>query len=385
MNALRPDCFSPTESATEGSLGHIKRLADTQQLAMAPSTMKAVVKTETGKVEVKLIKVPQPGSGQVLVKVFAAAQNPSDWMKLKDGWGEGPECVCGHDFAGVIERVGPDVSPERKAGQRVAGWVDGCWSVEDGGAFAEYTVVDASLLVDLPDNMSFESGSTLCFAAFTGCQALWQNQNLPTPLEPAKTSFPILVWGGASAVGQYVVQLTKLAGLQVITTASPQNHELMKKIGADAVFDYKDPEAVSKIKSFCGDRELSVAIDCASLPESVLPISQCLGDREGTYIALVMPAQIPAKHIKSDFTFVYTLLGKQTKGPYDYPAEAKHYEQGKSFAKMLSQILKENKIQANPTRVVPNGLADAQFWFDYQEQGKVRAHRIVYSIDESSS
>ncbi|KAF5344778.1 hypothetical protein D9757_013433 [Collybiopsis confluens] len=358
---------------------------------MTPSSMKAVVKTGTGKVEVKSVKVPQPGRGQALVKVFAAAQNPCDWMKLKDGWGESPESVCGHDFAGVIERVGPDVSPERKAGQRVAGWLDGCWSAEDGGAFAEYTVVDASLLVDLPDSISFESGSTLCFAAFTACQALWQNQNLPTPLEPAKTSFPILVWGGAGAVGQYVVQLIKLSGLQVITTASPQNHELMKKIGADAVFDYKDPEVVSKIKSFCGDQELSVAIDCASLPESVLPISQCLGDREGAYVALVMPVQVPAKHIKSDFSLIYTLLGSdvikfskpQTKGPYEYPAEAKHYELAKSFAKMFSQILKEDKIQANPTRVVPNGLADAQSWIDYQEQGKVRAHRIVYSINES--
>ncbi|KIK65114.1 hypothetical protein GYMLUDRAFT_39500 [Collybiopsis luxurians FD-317 M1] len=350
---------------------------------MTPTLMKAVVKTGLDKVEIQSVKVPHPGPGQVLVKVFAAAQNPSDWMKLKiAGWGEG---VCGHDFAGVIEQLGSDVSTEtRKVGQRVAGWVDACWSVEDGsGTFAEYCVADASLLVDLPDSISFESASTIAFAGFTACQALWQNQKLPTPLEPAKESFPILVWGGATTVGQYAVQLLKHAGLQVITTASSQNHDLMKKFGADAVFDYKDPDVVSKIKAFCGSKDLNVAIDCASLPESVKLITECIGDREGSYIALVLNPEVPAKHIKSEFTFVYTLLGKPTKGLYAYPAMAEHYELGKRFAHLLSHLLKEGKLEANPARVVPNGLADAQYWIDYQEQGKVRAEKIVYRIDSS--
>lgn len=84
----------------------------------------------------------------------------------------------------------------------------------------------------------------------------------------------------------------------------------MKKFGADAVFDYKDPDVVSKIKAFCGSKDLNVAIDCASLPESVKLITECIGDREGSYIALVLNPEVPAKHIKSEFTFVYTLLGK---------------------------------------------------------------------------
>lgn len=50
---------------------------------------------------------------------------------------------------------------------------------------------------------------------------------------------------------------------------------------------------------------------------------------------------------------------------------AEHYELGKRFAHLLSHLLKEGKLEANPARVVPNGLADAKYWIDYQEQGKV--------------
>ncbi|KAJ3799574.1 chaperonin 10-like protein [Lentinula aff. detonsa] len=350
---------------------------------MIPLHMKAVVKTREGEVRLETVEVPKPGLGQVLVQVFAAAQNPSDWMKLERSWPE-HGVIVGHDFAGVIQELGPDVSSEfRKVGQRVAGFLNACVSVEDGGTFAEYCVADAMMLVDLPDSMSFESASTIGLAAFTACQLLWQNQKLPTPLDASRYSFPILVWGGASAVGQYVVQLAKQSGLQVITTASPQNHELLKKLGADVVFDYKDPEVVAKIRAFCGGKELNVAIDCASVDKSVTLVTDCVDDREGSYIALVLPVEMKAKHIKSDFTYVYTLLGKSISGKYTYPAIPEHYELGKWSASLLSHLAKKGVLSTIPTRVVPNGLADTQYWINYQKEGKVHAEKIVYRVDPS--
>lgn len=118
------------------------------------------------------------------------------------------------------------------------------------------------------------------------------------------------MWGGASAVGQFVIQLAKQSGLQVITTASPQNHELLRKLGADTVFDYRDPKVISNIKTFCGDKQLHVAIDCVSVDESVSLVTQCIEDCEDSYIALVLPVKVKKKYIRSDFTDAYTLLGK---------------------------------------------------------------------------
>ncbi|KAJ3891284.1 dehydrogenase [Lentinula edodes] len=326
--------------------------------------MKAVVKTGVGKVALKTTEIPKPGRGQVLVQIFAAAQNPSDCMFSL--------VIAGHDFAGVIQQLGLDVPSEsRQIGQRVAGFLNGCSSPENGGTFAEYCVADAMLLVDIPDDMSFESASTLGLAAFTACQVLWQSQKLPTPVDIAKDPFPILVWSGASAVGQYAVQLAKQSGLQVITTASPRNHELLKKLGADAVFDYRDNEVVSKITTFCGDNGLNVAIDCASNDESISLIAQCIGDRKESYIALVLPVEVKAKHIRSDFTYVYTLLGKPTRDKYNYPAIPEHYELGKWCAGLLSHLAKQGALSTVPIRVVPNGLAGAQYWINYQEEGKV--------------
>ncbi|KAJ3876603.1 dehydrogenase [Lentinula edodes] len=350
---------------------------------MVSTHMKAVVKTGVGKVALKTTEIPKPGRGQVLVQIFAAAQNPSDWMKLKRDWPV-DSVIAGHDFAGVIQQLGLDVPSEsRQIGQRVAGFLNGCTSPENGGTFAEYCLADAMLLVDIPDDMSFESASTLGLAAFTACQVLWQSQKLPTPVDIAKDPFPILVWGGASAVGQFVIQLAKKSGLQVITTASPQNHELLRKLGADTVFDYRDPKVISNIKTFCGDKQLHVAIDCVSVDESVSLVTQCIEDCEDSYIALVLPVEVKTKYIRSDFTYVYTLLGKPIEGKYAYPAIPEHFEFGKWCAALLSRLAKNNTLSVTPIRVVPNGLADAQYWIDYQEEGKVRAQKIVYCTSSS--
>ncbi|KAJ3929536.1 MAG: dehydrogenase [Lentinula lateritia] len=285
-------------------------------------------------------------------------------MKLKRDWPV-DSVIAGHDFAGVIQQLGLDVPSEsRQIGQRVAGFLNGCTSPENGGTFAEYCVADAMLLVDIPDDMSFESASTLGLAAFTACQVLWQFQKLPTPVDVAKDPFPILVWGGASAVGQFVIQLAKQSGLQVITTASPQNHELLRKLGADTVFDYRDPKVISNIKTFCGDKQLHVAIDCVSVDESVSLVTQCIEDCEDSYIALVLPV-------------------KPIEGKYAYPAIPEHFEFGKWCAALLSRLAKNNTLSVTPIRVVPNGLADAQYWIDYQDEGKLRAQKIVYCTSSS--
>ncbi|KAJ3849982.1 dehydrogenase [Lentinula lateritia] len=261
---------------------------------MVSTHMKAVSKTGVGKVALKTIEIPKPGRGQVLVQIFAAALGKkhhahSDWLGT---------------------------------------------SPENGDAFAEYCVADAMLLVDIPDDTSFESASTLGLAAFTACQILWQSQKLPIPVDVAKDPFLILAWGEASAVDQFVIQLAKQSGLQVITTASPQNHESLRKLSADAVFDYRDPKVISNVKTFCGDKKLHLAIG-----------APCKGENKMHQVRL-----------------------HPIEGKYAYLAIPEHFKFGKWCAVLLRRLAKT--LSVTPIRVVPNGLADAQYWIDYQEEGK---------------
>ncbi|KAG7087375.1 hypothetical protein E1B28_013348 [Marasmius oreades] len=355
----------------------------------ATTSMKAVITTGDGKVVLQSIPKPKPGPGQILVKVFAAAQNPSEWMKVQNFITKG--VVTGHDYAGVVEEIGDGV-PEgtRHIGERVAGFVNACMSNDLGGSFAEYTVADAQIFIPLPDDVSFEDAATLGLAGFTACQTLWQYRDLPTPLEPVdqENSFPILVWGGATAVGQFTIQLAKLSGLRVITTASPKNHDLMKQLGVDGVVDYKgsDSEVVGKIKAAMGSDNLFQAADCVGNEDSAQKISLCFG-KEGGHVVSVLPTSSERSDVKSDLPFVYTLLGKVLEPPYppiyQRPAIPEHYELGMRFGKILSRLLEEKKLKTIPVKLVPNGLADVQRWIEYQKEGNVSAEKIVYRIAET--
>jgi hypothetical protein len=121
--------------------------------------------------------------------------------------------VVGCDFAGTVEEIGPEVPVGlRKKGERVAGFIHGCWSSplfvrlqsfllnfhfrtadskEEGGAFAEYVVADAALVLSLPDRLTFGDAATIPVAAFTACQTLYESLKLPTPKTPSKEPVPV--------------------------------------------------------------------------------------------------------------------------------------------------------------------------------------------------
>ncbi|KAF5341527.1 hypothetical protein D9758_012565 [Tetrapyrgos nigripes] len=356
-------------------------------MSQIPSSMIAVVSTgELGKVHLKNTPVPKPGSGQILVKVIAAAQNPSEWMKLTRT--ATPDVPAGHDFAGIVVGIGPDVPVGlRNVGERVAGFVNGCFSLELGGTFAEYTLADAQVLVTIPEKLSFEDAATIGLAGFTACQTLWQSQSLPNPLEPSTTNVPIFVHGGASSVGQIVIQLAKLSGLHVVSTASSRNHQLLRDLGADDVFDYRDPEVSKKVRE-ATNGGLEHVVDCIASAETARLIRECV--RENTaHVSSVLDTDVAGGNIKADFPFVYTLLGKAiVAGPVlppslAFPPIPEHYELGKKFGSLLSRLLAEEKLKTTPVKLVPNGLADAQYWIEYQQQGKISAEKIVYRIADT--
>jgi NADPH2:quinone reductase len=194
---------------------------------------------------VQEIERPEPGPGEVRVKVEVSGINPTDW---KSRAGATPRPIDGfqiphHDGAGVIDKVGQGVDPGRN-GERV--WL---WMAAAGrrwGTAAQWSVVPQRQAVRLPDGISPELGASLGVPA-------------DGPLD-GKT---VLVAGGAGAVGHFAIELAKQAGAKVITTVSgPQKAELAARAGADYVVNYRDADAAVQIRSLAPaiDRVIELAL-----------------------------------------------------------------------------------------------------------------------------
>ena len=175
-------------------------------------------------------------------------------------------------------------------------------------AFAEYVVAEAEYgIVPVPEGWSFEEAAQLGVAAFTALQTLHETLELPSPFD-ARTGHErsILIWGGASSVGQYAIQFAKLGGFRVITTASPKNFDLVKGLGADEVFDYRDEGVVEKIRASTGSA-LDIAVDTISEGKTPEQVTGAIGDKGGR-VAIILPYESPRPDVKVKFSMATELL-----------------------------------------------------------------------------
>ena len=178
------------------------------------------------------------------------------------------------------------------------------------GAFAEYVAAPSWLLLLLPDSWSFEQGAQIGVAGYTACLSLYWGLSLPSPLAPATEPIDLLVWGGSSSVGQYVIQLAHLAGIRVIATSSPHNFPLLKSLGADLVFSYKDAETPEKIREATGGK-LAHAVDCISEKETPSQVAGSMSDTGGE-VSITLPYESPRPDVKVKFVLAYH-LGRKVK------------------------------------------------------------------------
>jgi len=337
---------------------------------MAPTKQNAVYITKTGPTFGR-VDVPKPGPGQILVKVVAAAQNPADWKSLGRALKESKYGgIIGNDFAGTVEELGPDVpAGVRTAGERVGGYGIGTISESANGAFAEYVVAEAEYgIVPIPVGWSFEEAAQLGIAPFTALQTLHETLELPSPLDarsgPQRT---ILIWGGATSVGQYAIQFAKLGGFRVITTASPKNFDLVKGFGADEVFDYRDEKVVEKIRATTGNA-LDIAVDTISEGKTAEQVTGAIGDKGGR-VAVILPYDSPRPDVKVKFSSAYELVKREFNGKW--------------YVDLLTKILATGKIKPNPVHIQPSGLAGVKGGLQYMQEGKVSAQKLTYRIADT--
>jgi len=315
----------------------------------------------------------------------AIAQNPTDWKHVE--WAGGIGAVAGCDFAGIVEELGPEVDDggRIKVGDRVATFTHGGVHGQHG-AFAEYTTTSAGMLVRLPDSisaLSWEEAAGVGIGGFTACQVLYQSLGVPTPLEPASERFPILVWSGASGVGQLAIQLAALGGLDVYTTASPKHHAFLQSLGAKVCFDYRDAEVGKKIKEATGEK-LKYAIDCIGDAGSAQHISDAIAS-EGGKLALIIKYESKRPEVKAIHTLAYTLQPYDMPYPAPLPLNPAHVADGKAYAQLMTALLAQNprKFKLVQPKVLPNGLASVADGLKLHKEGGVSGEKLTYRIADT--
>ncbi|RYP79290.1 hypothetical protein DL770_006737 [Monosporascus sp. CRB-9-2] len=349
---------------------------------MAPSTMKALVTIEGKSASVQSVPVPTPGEGEILVKVHYVAQNPTDWKAMA---GVPPGRTIGCDFAGTVEDSN---GSHWREGQRVAGFVQGTAPNPPRGAFAEYAVIESSLVFPIPDEASYQEAAVIPLAFATAVQALFQRLKLPEPSKPARSTFPVLINGGTSSVGKYAVQLCKLAGAFVVATGSKKNHELLKSLGADATVDYKDADWPEQVRKVTHDG-LEHAFDCIAEKGSPQQIAKALSPTKGGHIVTILPIvdikdevrQLNSK-AKLESTIVYTVFERPLKyGAFDNCGEATPEDKAiwEKYLAMLPDLLTKGKIKPNRVREM-GGIEDILTGFKEQQEGRVSAEKLVYKV-----
>lgn len=245
-----------------------------------------------------------PQGNEILIRSAFTASTPLDLHRADGGLlVEGTECL-GATTVGIVSEVGPDVG-RFKPGDRVFGWA---FEDQRQRAHQQYVTAPEWLFAHIPDGFSMEQAATVPENLITVFNTIAIDLGLPTPWPkpegyvPPRAAEPILVWGAASSVGQFALEVLRFYGYEhILATASPTHHAYLKELGATQCFDYRDLgvvdallDAARRVRGGGGgdDNNKSAAIpmviDCiGSVPGTLEPISKVA--ESGSTVAVMLP------------------------------------------------------------------------------------------------
>jgi NADPH:quinone reductase-like Zn-dependent oxidoreductase len=203
--------------------------------------MRAVLMRQTGDPEVlRLEEVdrPEPGEGEVLIRVRAASINPIDWKLRRGDRPMDLPAVLGNDVSGTVER------------SRAEGFAEGdeVFGMTPSGGYAEFATAPAALIAIKPAGVSHEQAAAIPVAGMTAWQALFDRGGL---VRGQST----LIAGAAGGVGHFAVQFARYAGARTIGTGSSRNRDFVLSLGAEQYVDYTREEVAGAVS------EVDVAFD----------------------------------------------------------------------------------------------------------------------------
>lgn len=194
----------------------------------------------TANLSIESVPVRAPEAGEVVVAITYAAINPVDSLVSKGylkaaGWAMDLPFHSGYDFSGTVEQVGEGVS-DLAVGDQVCAVNWGDHKHDDdaktvGSAFADRITIPARKVSKVPAGLDLKTAAAFPLVATTAHQALFRELKL-------SAGDHVLILGGAGAVGTVAIQLAKLRGIKVTTTASPRTTAAVAALGPDAIVDY---------------------------------------------------------------------------------------------------------------------------------------------------
>ncbi|GAA4569407.1 NADPH:quinone reductase [Micromonospora coerulea] len=275
--------------------------------------MRSIVYEQSGDASVLQLvdrPVPEPGRGEVLVRMAVSGVNPTDWKArrawpLPAGWQ-----IPGQDGAGVVEAVGEGVD-QILIGARVWIW-EAAWQ-RPWGTASEYTVVPVRHAVRL-GSASFDLGAALGIPFMTAHRCLTAGEFMPKKLHAgALSGHVVLVQGGAGAVGNAAIQLARWADACVVATvSSPEKAQLAAAAGASVVVNYREQDVVQEVRKIAPDGvhtivEVSPARNAAADVQLLRPGGAvCVyADDGGDEVTLpIRPLMVP--NARWQFVLIYT-------------------------------------------------------------------------------
>ncbi|KAH8889608.1 putative alcohol dehydrogenase [Thozetella sp. PMI_491] len=349
------------------------------------ATMKAIAVVGEKSAAITEVPVPQVRDGWVLVKVKAVAVNPTDWKHIDFGHAD-VGALCGCDYAGVVEKVGTNVS--FKKGDRIAGFVHGGNRRDhETGSFAEFLISKACVQIKIPDNLSFEQAATMGISAITCGQGLYKSLGLPPPDSPAIETFPLFIHGGSTATGMWGIQFAKASGLTVIATCSPHNFERLRSRGADAVFDYRSPTCAADIRKWTQNK-LRYAWDCVGSGEKICAGALSTSEPSwfGTIVAPYDKELLLATNPLVDgphWTVGYRALGEPFElGGNFFPPSPEDLQFAVMFYELTRGLLEKGIIKPIDPEVnrTGDGLEGVMKGMDEMRAGRVSATKLVFTL-----
>jgi len=246
-------------------------------------TMRAILLHSPGGADqLRLGEVPSPGISEpreIKIRVKAAGINPVDTKLRQRGTyfpGQMP-AILGCDGAGVVVAVGPEVQ-DYAPGDPVYYCYGGIG--RPPGSYGEYVVLDERCVAPKPRSLSFPEAAAAPLVLITAWESLFHRARVTEGER-------LLIHGGAGGVGHVAIQLARLWGGRVATTARQENHEFVRELGAELAIDYREEPFVTAVEEWTGGQGVSLVLD--TVGGSVMRESIRALETYGTLVTLLQP------------------------------------------------------------------------------------------------
>ncbi|KHF41531.1 NADP-dependent oxidoreductase [Halalkalibacter okhensis] len=329
--------------------------------------MRAMIINKYGKVPMRLAEMPTPeiGENEVLAEIHAASFNPVDF-KIREGKVKllvkyKMPLILGNDFSGVVTKVGEKVT-RFKVGDEIYARP----RKSKIGTFAEYIAISEDDIALKPKNLSFEEAASIPLVGLTTYQAL-------TDILQLQKGQKILIQAGAGGVGTFAIQMAKLMGATVATTASDAGMNLVKSLGADEIINYKTEKFEEKLKNYdavfdtLGGEILEKSFEVIKSGGKIVSVSGLpnarFGKEYGSGYFKTLLFSVASHKI--------TALEKKHNAQYTFLFMKPSGEQ----LRLIANYIETGKIKPIIDRVLP--FEDAQKAMEYAESGRAKGKIIL--------